>query len=438
MNVLLAEILAAREQRAQRQQQLLREYGAPLVCFTMNIPGPVKNSPLIRRAFEAGLSLLDEKLTGILFRDTSCAVTGCEAFYSVDMPSDRLKAICTGIEESCSLGRLFDMDVLDLDGHKLERPTQRGCMVCGAPGRSCAATRAHSVQVLQQTTRSIITEHFASADARHIASLAVRALLDEVHTTPKPGLVDAWNCGSHRDMDIALFTASANALRPYFRRCVEAGQQTALKAPEETFPLLRAAGMEAEQQMFAATNGVNTHKGAIFTLGILCGAVGRLWRADSPIVKTQDVLAECSRIVKASMESELAAIVTPKTAGEQLYLEYGLTGIRGEAAAGFPSVARISLPAYRDYLSKGLSPNDAGASTLLHLIAHTSDTNLYHRGGIDGARFAAEAAAALLPEPTTDQLRRLDAEFIARNLSPGGCADLLAATYLLDSLEKGK
>ena len=432
MGISLQEILAAREQRAQRQQQLLQQYGTPLVCFTMNIPGPIKDSPLIRRAFAWGVALLEKQLKNVLFQDIVYAATGCEGYFAVNGKAADIKAICVGIEESCPMGRLFDMDVLDIDGKKLERKTERSCMVCGKPGRFCAASRAHDVAALQAATCQRITDHFSAADAEHIAELAVQALLDEVHTTPKPGLVDENNCGSHKDMDIPLFTASANALRPYFLQCVLIGQQTAAQQPEHAFSALRQAGLEAEKQMFAATGGVNTHKGAIYTLGILCGAAGRLWKADAPFAPAEQILQEAGRIAAPGIK-DFSAIAAPKTPGERLYQGLGITGIRGEAAAGFPSIANISLPIYRQLMDIK-TKHDAAAITLLHLISKMDDTNLYHRGGKDGAEFAKTAAAKLLPDPTSAEIVALDKIFIERNLSPGGCADLLAATLFITSL----
>lgn len=438
MEVSLLDILDARDKRVQTQQRLLAQYGTPLLCFTMNIAGPVKVTPLIRRGFRAGLEALDRQLPAetILYRQVSTEPTGCEAMYAVSMAAAQLKALCTAIEESTPLGRLFDMDVLDTDGKKLERAGLRRCMVCGAPGRGCAAGRLHSVSQLQAVTTGILREHFALADRERIASLAVQSLLDEVDTTPKPGLVDRRNSGSHRDMNITHFTASAHALRPYFEECIRLGQDTADGLPEDTFPLLRRAGLDAEQTMYRATGGVNTHKGAIYTLGVLCGALGRLWTPEAPIPSTPDILSQCAQLVIASAPSDFAAM-TGTTAGERLYLQHGLKGIRGEVAAGLPSVANISLPAYRQALEKGLSPNDAGAAALLHLIAAVEDTNLHHRGGSQGAAWAKDAANALLqssPYPTAQQLEALDDAFIARLLSPGGCADLLAVTYFLHSL----
>lgn len=438
IEVTLAQILKAREDRAALQQQMLRKYRCPLVCFTMNIAGPVKNSTLIRRGFQVGLAALEQQIPEAYIENrwTEDSVTGNTAIYAVRMDATELKQICTHIEDTILLGRLFDMDVLGIDGAKLERNTQRSCIVCGAPGRACAAGRLHSVDVLQSVTSRILTEHFFTADREYIASAAVQSLLDEVNTTPKPGLVDRRNNGSHTDMNIDHFIASAHALRPYFSQCFQLGQKTATLPPQDTFPLLRQAGLEAERAMYLATGGINTHKGIIYTMGILCSSLGRLWSAEKPIADLSFIFAECAAMAKPSVEADFAA-ATGRTAGERQYLEHGLGGIRGEIAAGLPSISEIGLPSYNDALHIGLSPNDAGAVTLLHLIAYVQDTNLYHRGGKEGASWAAAAAQALLNDqrhPSPEQIETLDEAFISRKLSPGGCADLLAVTYFLHSL----
>jgi len=214
--VTLSQVLQAREDRVRLQQTLLQEYGCPLICFTMNIAGPVKNSFLIQRGFQAGLQALSEALPAEAIRKQfiNNAVTGCEAMYAVDMDAVQLKQICTAIEENTPLGRLFDMDVLDQNGTKLERTGLRGCIVCGAPGRSCAARRVHPVAQLQTVTNQILRDHVLLSDAARIAAKAAESLTDEVHTTPKPGLVDRRNNGSHKDMNLSHFIASANALKP--------------------------------------------------------------------------------------------------------------------------------------------------------------------------------------------------------------------------------
>jgi holo-ACP synthase/triphosphoribosyl-dephospho-CoA synthase len=328
------------------------------------------------------------------------------------------------------------MDVIDIDGRILKRPTERGCIVCGAPGRACAAGRLHSALELQEVTTKIFTDYFAQADSEKLSALAVQSLIDEVNTTPKPGLVDRRNNGSHHDMNISTFLKSAATLEPYFQNCVKIGQQTAAQTPEETFAHLRVAGLSAEKEMYTATGGVNTHKGIIYTLGILCGALGRLWKPEAPIAPFFRLFDECAQMVKFSVTSDIAAF-DGSTAGQRLYLNQGIPGIRGEVAAGLPSVKNISLPAYQNGLRAGLSANDAGATALLPLIAEIKDTNLYHRGGVEGAAFATNAARTLLLEnefPSMEQVETLDDSFIAKNLSPGGCADLLAVTYFVCGL----
>lgn len=441
MEVTLQQMLERRDDRAQQQNRLRQQFHCPLICFTMNIPGPVKTSPLIRRAFSYGREVLESQLSGILYREILDAATGCEAVYAVDGDAVQLKRICTAIEDAAPVGRLFDMDVLDARGNKLDRELvngkSRNCLVCGAPGRGCASRRLHTLAQLQTAVAGILETHFFEKDRDAIAALAVQSLLDEVHTTPKPGLVDGRNNGSHRDMDITAFTASAEALRPYFRACVETGRETARCFPEEAFGRLRQEGLRAEQAMYRATGGVNTHKGAVYTMGILCGSLGRLWKAEAPIADTASLLKECASLAAVSLRKDFSCVTgEPATAGERLYRTRGITGIRGEVAAGLPSVVRYSLPVFQRGLSEGRSANDAGAIALLHLIAAVEDTNLYHRGGPEGAAWAAKAAAELLPEPSIEEIEALDQEFIRRNLSPGGCADLLAVTYFLHALQK--
>ncbi len=426
--VTLGQMLTARENRVKAQQTFLAKYRCPIISFTMNIAGPVKDSPIIRRAFREGLAQLRQALppdTIHAFTQTLEA-TGCHALYAVSMSADAIKKICVDIEERTLLGRLFDLDVIDTNCEKLERSNTRGCIVCGAPGRNCAARRLHSVQELQTVTQRLIEDHFTEADAEMIADYAVQSLIDEVNVTPKPGLVDRRNNGSHTDMDLPLFIASANALRSYFRECFVLGRTT---PQEDTFSALRQAGLQAEAVMHRTTGGVNTHKGAIFTLGLLCGSIGRLWSIPDPYPQADAVLAQCAKLAAPAMAQDLSK-ATGITAGEKLYLSQGITGIRGEAAAGYPSV--LQALAFYHKCAETIGQNDALIHTLLYLIAHTTDTNLYHRGGIAGAQWAAEAAKALLPAPTMAQVAALDDAFIKRNLSPGGCADLLAAVIFLD------
>ena len=439
MEVTLEQILDAREARAYRQQTISRKYGVPILSFTLNIPGPVKDSPLIRRAFQVGLNTLSRSISPELIWETQIirSATGCEAALAVAMDAVGLKRITTRIEDTHPLGRLFDMDVLDEALRKLDRELvdggDRGCIVCGRPGRDCASRRLHSLSDLQKAARQIMVNYFTHfPDSHTIGTWAALSLLDEVSVTPKPGLVDRSNTGSHRDMDLGTFVASTAALVPYFRECAQIGMDTWRNSPEETFRHLRRAGIEAETAMFRSTDGINTHKGAIFTLGILCGAAGRLLASDEAWTP-EALLATSASMTARAMESDFQAM-TGATAGGRLYRQYGIRGIRGEAAEGFPSIQGIGLPVFLQCLSNGVNWNDSGAITLLHLITHVEDTNMAARGGIALAKEARKRTESILPRPTLEQIAELDLWFIEQNLSPGGCADLLAAVCFLRRL----
>ena len=441
MSVTLQEILDSRESRVRTQMQLLHDYHAPIICFTMNIAGPVKNSPLIERAFREGVRLIDEAIVSyeVLERREEHTNCGPVAFYSLNARTGILKERTVEIEQNHPIGRLFDIDVIDAEVRKTTRAEERGCLICGAPGRACAAGRLHPVSELTSRTHTMMSNYFVDLDAKHIARIAKQSLWREVYTAPKPGLVDPLSRGSHMDMDVSDFERSADALEPYFLNCVKTGAEHKSKPPESTFPNLKSLGIEAEKSMYAATRGVNTHKGAIFSIGILAGAIGRLMTPDGYMPSTDEILSEAARISRTSIKRDFENI-DRCTAGGRAYLECGIRGIRGEVIDGFPSIKNIAIPAYRAALARGKSKNDAGVLTLLHLIANVYDTNLYKRGGEAGILYARDYARTLLSsaDPSVESIRQMDTELTERNLSPGGCADLLAATYFLTELEDQK
>lgn len=445
-HVTLSEMLDARERRVFRQQKLLAQYQMPMICFTMNIPGPIKVSPLIRKGFELGKRYLKEQLDALKIQPAYFAEvdepTGNEAYYLIDKDVLLVKEITCSIEDGCELGRLFDMDVLNPTGEKTERDqlglTPRRCMICGGPAKACARSRAHTVEQLQTKTAEILNRAVEHEDASFAARLACRALLYEVCTTPKPGLVDCEGNGSHKDMDIFTFMDSASALWPYFETCTRIGRQTAGCEAPKTFERIRFAGRKAEADMFSATKGVNTHKGAVFSMGILCAALGRLPREQwkHPHI----VLKECSAMTKGLVAADFAGLTeeNARTAGQKLYVHHRITGVRGQMEQGLPAVKNAGLPALKQGLSHGLSINDAGCGALLALMTAATDTNLISRSSLQTQQETVEEIKNLLaeqPYPDRKTLHRLDKEFTDKNLSPGGSADLLAVCYLLYFLE---
>ncbi|WP_071334236.1 triphosphoribosyl-dephospho-CoA synthase MdcB [Burkholderia contaminans] len=272
----------------------------------------------------------------------------------------------------------------------------------------------------------------APSDAERIAELAERSLVLEIETYPKPGLVSHVDTGSHTDMDAATFARSAAVLRPYFAELADAGARDADMA------VLRKIGLRAEHAMLAATGGVNTHRGAIFGLGLLCAAAGR--RAMPGTMPAEMTLgAFVSRRWGADI---LGGPRLPDSHGERASRRYGVGGARREAADGFATVYAVGLPALRR--AQRDLPGDREAARVdacFALIAALDDTNLLHRGGQVGLDFARATARAFVARGGVRardwRLRAAAAHraFVARRLSPGGAADLLAMSVFVDALD---
>lgn len=272
-----------------------------------------------------------------------------------------------------------------------------------------------------------------------VQNLLYAALLEEVQATPKPGLVDRHDSGAHRDMTIHTFRRSAAAIAPHLGQSFAAGLGWSASAPE-LFQAIRPLGRLAEADMFFSTGGVNTHRGAIFTLGILASAAGLCYRR-SGVFSSAEILRKSREMCAPCLQKELRALPQrlPRTHGEQLYLSSGAAGIRGEAMAGFPALEAVALPALRE----GEQPNRNAQllKTLLQLTAFLEDTTILHRAGPSGLAWAQMQARAflsawpVLTSPALEALSAMNAAFVQRNISPGGAADLLAAAIFLEQLE---
>ncbi|MCG5048338.1 triphosphoribosyl-dephospho-CoA synthase CitG [Pectobacterium brasiliense] len=280
-------------------------------------------------------------------------------------------------------------------------------------------------------SRSAVDDDWERGALPDIDRRVTHALTMEVMLTPKPGLVDRANNGSHRDMDVALFQTSIQAISPWFRHFTDAGYQHANTPLAQLLSQVRPIGIACEQAMLSATKGVNTHKGGIFAFGLLCTAAGWLAGRGERITQRSlcdSVAAMCHDLVRNELETCSGAA----TAGEHLYQRHGLTGARGEAASGFSTVCEYALPALQQAMAAGVDDETALLRTLLVLMANNPDTNVVSRGGMGGLAFVQDYARRLLTGPLDRQaLREMDDALITRNLSPGGSADLLALTWLL-------
>lgn len=459
ISVDLMQMMNAREMRFYRQQDLLSKYQKPLLCFTMNIAGPIKQNTLIRKGFDLGIHAFKKQLLrvggNILFETVIHDITGNEAYYVIDLDPYFLKSICCEIEDADSLGRLYDMDILYPDSKtessikKIDRQdlglSERACIICGKSGKTCASRRIHPISEIQKKTTEILSNHILEYDQKKIAEFATRALLYEVSATPKPGLVDRRNSGSHKDMDFYSFINSSVSLLPYFKKCAAIGQRSILEgwSSRECFNQLRLPGKQAENNMLACTNGVNTHKGAIFTMGILAAASSRYLLKNTSQnldINTDDILQECKEMTKGLICEDFKNITAENatTVGQKLYVTYEITGIRGQMEEGLPAVSKQGLPLLKSLLAKGKSIDQASTITLLSILGCADDTNMIHRGNreiqLQESRRATDLSQKLATFPSDQMdsfLKSMDDEYISRNLSPGGSADLLAACWFL-------
>jgi len=266
-----------------------------------------------------------------------------------------------------------------------------------------------------------------------LADMAVQALLDEVDLTPKPGLVDQRGSGAHTDLTRDLMHRSAVSLWPCFRSMARVARQPPPYAAlrEE----LGAIGREGEVSMFAATDGCNTHKGAIWALGLLTAGASICHKTQNPF-EAATVAGEIARY------PDRHAPRLP-TNGSKAVKQYGVDGARGEAQTGFPHVIRIGLPALWTARRRGVPEDKARLDALVAIMAELDDTCVLHRGGARALATVKQGALAVLFMGGTGTPRGaatlldLDKELLSLGVSPGGSGDLLAATLFLDSLATG-
>ena len=463
--VSVEDMMRARDERVHAQNEMLAaaaSFPAPtaLLSFGMNIPGAVKQTPLIRSGFLFG----KERLTALLQREGHPIlrthelrrVSGDSWLCLIAAPPEAVKRLAVALEDSEPLARLFDIDVLDRKGQKLSREDfflpPRRCLLCEEAAVVCARSRAHSVEALFSRCEALLREAFplSASFFSALENHAALSLLDEVYAAPKPGLVDRIDSGAHADMKFEDFILSTAAITPFLREMAVTAYQSCFTLPASPdadaalFPLLREIGKRAEREMYAATGGVNTHKGAVFTLGLLTAGAGLLY-AKSGKLSAETILDEVQNLVGDTLELELAELragAAGSAHGEAVLHRDGTGGVRSAAAKGFPLLRSVALPLLRQYEAEERPAEASVLNVLLHLILHVSDTNVLYRGGKEAlltlradCRNILSHGGAFTPEGNA-LLYELKETCKQRNISPGGAADLLSAALFLHRLEK--
>ena len=297
----------------------------------------------------------------------------------------------------------------------------------GAPNRANRAVHAN---------RANRTDPATCPGPSWIGRAATVALYEELALAPKPGLVSFVDNGSHDDMDAQTFMRSLFALRRYFVAIAALGERHA------SLRELEAAGIEAEGRVLAATGGVNTQRGAVFTLGLVCAAAGALASntAARPLAEQIPALLRATLLSHWGDALEQRRHRKSGLPGGLAARRHGLRGASDEAALGLPTLFEIAVPALSGARRRGLSATQAGIETLFTVMSTLDDCNLAHRGGLAGLRYAQAAARRWLEaggapaDVGFEHARAIHRDFVSRRLSPGGSADLLSAACLVERI----
>ena len=299
--------------------------------------------------------------------------------------------------------------------HEIQRKQQDGSPISASRVRKTMLEGRlwDAIQMVPPTTIPYIIGH--------LASMALQAELD---TTPKPGLVDRNDNGAHRDMDYALMRRSIQALHPYFVRLAQIGFDN----PQPRHDEIQQVGIEAEQAMFKATGGVNTHKGALFSIGLAAVALGGM---------------ACSNNAQLhSLSNSIASLAslfpdTSGTHGSKAKANNKLKGALDNAREGYPQLFKAWLPFYLDRLAEG--DRYALHKTLLRIMCDLDDTNIVYRTSMETMQEVQGEARRVLehiPETTHFEavLQAMNTDYIRRNISPGGSADMLSLVVFLSNV----
>ncbi len=454
------KILNGREERVVLREEFIKEYkdqAKSFLTITINMPGSDKNLGFVDDLFVEAVSNIKCKLyikdIKILSEENIINPAGPALFLAIDLAPEILKRLCIELEENHIMGRLFDLDVHTIQGGTLSRTKlgyqPRRCIICEDNAKHCIRLARHRREDLLKKIKDYQQELYDKREnfAKQIEVIAYQAMLDEVSVTPKPGLVDLNNSGCHNDMDIFTFKRSSAAIKPYFSSFVQLGMNKEIK-DEQMLAELRLIGIQAEEAMFAATEGINTQKGIIFSLGLLTAAVGRLY-IEGSLYNSQNLARELTRVVsywvKGISQRELGSLDALSsqglTHGQRVYKKYGFTGARGEAEGGFKNVLDYGLPSFKSTLDQGAGFNEAAIYALISIMANLNDINIAIRSDLKTLEqvqnFAQEIVdiEGVFNKERWEKIQELKEFMEAKHISPGGAADLLVVTLFLYNLE---
>lgn len=416
--------------------------GIPCLSLSLNVPGFPKSNKVSNAFFK--WCLLDFKNTlkaNLIQLKVEDELQGCDAdgdyfiaSFSTKLPLKAVKQVCENFEKNHQQGRFLDADLNDKNGNSISSGESKLCFYCGEkPAIECRRKNLHDQNLVRKFMFAKMAEYCHNTRELKITNLlstfAQKAILSELALTPKPGLVDKFSNGSHTDMNFQTFLDSTSAISPYFSNLIHAG--FAFHDPDLTkaLPLIRGIGLHMEDEMFKATQGVNTQKGIIFLMGIALFACGKLFNQQQHF-STNEFQSIVKLIGKNLVDNELNSSLKDgkKSHGEEIYLKYGYTGARGEAESGFQMVFEFGWP---QLINATELSDEVLIKCFLSIAANNNDTNILFRsnpGVLTRFKNLCRSAFNNFNEQSYLKVIKFCKD---ENISPGGTADLLVVTIFV-------
>lgn len=453
-------LLKARDQRYSLRKKIAGK-GQASVSLTLNIPGYPKSTDLYNSFFNNVLvSLKDFLLSHRVTIDLCNEINVCDAdgdfflagIISSQISISELKLITEQFEAQHLAGRFIDVDLVDDNCQPVSSGKAKACFICkDVPAICCMRNKAHSMDELRSFASKKISEFLflqkKHSVVRKLSAFALKGLLQELSLSPKPGLVDRYGSGSHRDMDFATFLNSSAVLSVYFSDLANYAFEFSDENLMNCLPKLRQIGLLMERDMFSETKGVNTHKGVVFLMSFCVFACAYLIAKSN--FSVSNVVAILKLLNNNVVEKELAGLSLSenKTHGEICFQKYGLSGagIRGQIQEGLPLVFNKALPVLKKgfselSVSKDKNLNIVLRKALLSIMAENPDSNILFRKGQEVLEQLMNLANKAFVSDSSDDYKNLIDFCKDNHVSPGGSADLLAVSmfmhYVCDEFSK--
>jgi len=419
-------ILEAREKRAKHIGELMKEFKyKTIVILKSNVPGANKNPNRLKFICNLYDSLIQKEFKQkITTKAKVGSVDGNYVYYVIEEEGNIVKEKTILIEEENILGKLVDIDVyneISITRNELECE-MRKCLICDNYSHVCVRNKTHTQEELF-TKIDEITQNYL---VNYILNKTIKCIYSELNLYPKFGLVSSHDSGAHNDMDFQLFVNSTFAIKPYIKEYILYGLND-INDPIK----LKEIGKRAEEAMFKATNNINTQKGLIFILGIFIPVISKAIRNNLGQVFIKREIIKISETIIGDYYLDIAC-KRKKSHGDQIYLDYGLKGIRGEVLKGLEKI--FEIPSYRDR-----PIGYVHLEYLIHLMSLLDDTTIAHRTNIETLKEVQATMGKIVKTGGYTNnialVNNLSNEYIKNNISPGGSSDMLVVKIIYEEMK---